>query len=695
MKKIAWPYIGTPEAEMGSSDNFGNYRDIIDGSQERLDSMVPEKYTNEESSIPTSSYRDGINFNINNEEDYINNIFNENIDENSNLLFSSENIKFLEKKSSLKYNIYCLSKEKKNSNKIICEHGDEKYYNFGKKFDIFFVKNNNENDLNYILKNFYNQSKNLSSLFLSTKISENNIKNILKNNKILYSNISKINNDFYKISINNCLNSKVIGVLDNLGNTKAAFICDVAESIEDKINGLQAYSSIRNSFGLLFPYKRATDVSYHMGTVSYPIDIVFIDENSCIKKISRNIQPGDSAIFQCGGVKNVLEVKGGMCTSLDIKVGDTIFLDNIENNNKLDKKIAIKKSNNIPSLELNHGDVSIKIIGSKNNIVKTASNKIKNVLIVDVNDLFKFDVKLYKSIDYDKNNVRKVILSSPKTLDSSFKKVSAINFLSSNNNDGYYLPESINSFYLNSFEFKNSLKELLNFNGKIVFASDSNLNIQKISSLLSFKSLIFFNKKFPEFEVLNYDKKDGILYASENKYNKDQLFFLNKKAGIPVADDVKEIAKEAEVTLKMCKEESEELLKNLKKNLNIYQSVQSNPNAIKNSKFEYNESVKRNSEILKKILINIKKSLKLMNSIKDISNTFEIINSITVATMKYSEISKDIFDLVDIIENEDFLTELTKKTGELEKLSIDLTNSIRRMIDYINKDILGVLVITQ
>jgi len=145
----------------------------------------------------------------------------------------------------------------------------------------------------------------------------------------------------------------------------------------------------------------------------------------------------------------------------------------------------------------------------------------------------------------------------------------------------------------------------------------------------------------------------------------------------------------------MCKEESEELLKNLKKNLNIYQSVQSNPNAIKNSKFEYNESVKRNSEILKKILINIKKSLKLMNSIKDISNTFEIINSITVATMKYSEISKDIFDLVDIIENEDFLTELTKKTGELEKLSIDLTNSIRRMIDYINKDILGVLVITQ
>ena len=83
-----------------------------------------------------------------------------------------------------------------------------------------------------------------------------------------------------------------------------------------------------------------------------------------------------------------------------------------------------------------------------------------------------------------------------------------------------------------------------------------------------------------------------------------------------------------------------------------------------------------------------------MNEIKDISNTIEIISAVATSTMRSSKIVKEIFDLIESIENDDFITQLTQKTGEAEKMFLDLSNSNQRMVNYINTDILGVLVIT-
>jgi len=172
------------------------------------------------------------------------------------------------------------------------------------------------------------------------------------------------------------------------------------------------------------------------------------------------------------------------------------------------------------------------------------------------------------------------------------------------------------------------------------------------------------------------------------------LYFLNKKAGAKIPKNIADKAKEAEESLKEAIEKSEKLMEALKKNLTVYQSIESDKERVKNSKFDYKESVGRNKNILKEMLLSVKEGLKTMNEIKDISTTYEIIGTIATASTKSSEIVAEIFELIDIIETDDFIPKLSEKTGMVEKIFMDLKNSIQRMTAFINNDILGVLVIS-
>jgi hypothetical protein len=434
-----------------------------------------------------------------------------------------------------------------------------------------------------------------------------------------------------------------------------------------------------------------------MGTVSYPIDIIFLDDHSLVKKIEENIQPGSPGLFSCSEVRNVLEIKGGMSSLLDIKVGDAVFVDSAESlsSSFLDKNTAIKTSNFLPSSIHKYGSVSIKVRGVEGLRKEAFLNDLSNVAIIDLDTILGYDVKIHKVNSYDANNVRTIIGSGPKTISDKFENLSMIKYASTNLQEPYCLPATSSSFS-QAFrkETKDNLEEILKFNGKIVLATKNDFNWEKIGSILNFKTKILFNKNFPSFEVLRYHQNDSLYEASRNRYPNNDLYFLNKKAGIPVPKEDLEKAKVAEDLFKKTKKDLDKLLKNLKKNLSVYQTIQSDKNRIKNSKYEYNESVKRNTEILKKILTDIKKALQIMNEIKDISNTIEIISAVATSTMRSSKVVKEIFDLSDSIENDDFITQLTQKTGEAEKMFLDLNNSNQRMVNYINTDILGVLVIT-
>lgn len=701
MNKLSWPYIGSADLEMGSMKEYGNYRDFIEEGSQRYDSLTPEKFTAEERETPTMGNSGGSISTLNNDSLEFNMdfdfLFNE-VDDNSNILVVSDDVDNLEAYSNNKNNIFCLTKKSDFfSEKIVCEAGNPRYYKFNKKFDLFYLNENNFDNLKLSFLNLNDQVKTKSDGYIRTSLDLNNIRKAAEYADLTVSSIDKISDFYYKVSFNNLKNSKIIGIMDKKGNTKAAFICDIADSIEKKVAGLQAYSGIRNSFGLLFPYKKATDVSYHMGTVSYPIDIIFLDEHSLVKKIEENIQPGSPGLFSCSSVKNVLEINGGMSSLLGINVGDAVFIDSAEflSGSFLEKNTAIKKSNVLPSYTHKYGSVSIKVNG-KNNLNKKASIDFeKNIAIIDLDSILNYNVKIHKISSYDSGNIRNVIGSSPKTIEDSFDTISILKYANTNIKESHCLPATISSFS-NAFNLnlKKDFEEILNFNGTIVLATKNDLNLEKVASILNFKSKIFFNKNFPNFEILRYSKDDLLYEAAKNRYKDNDLYFLNKKAGIPIPKEDKDKAAKAEELLKKVKKETEELIKNLKKNLSVYQKIQADKEKVANSKYEYNESAKRNTEILKRILIDIKESLKMMNEIKDISSTIEIISAVAVSTMRSSKVVKEIFDLADSTDSDDFITQLTQKTGESEKMFLDLNNSIQRMINYINTNILDVLVIT-
>jgi uncharacterized membrane protein (UPF0127 family) len=113
---------------------------------------------------------------------------------------------------------------------------------------------------------------------------------------------------------------------NNNATEAASFLCDIAETFNEKKDGLQVYSRLKKECGLVFSYKRPTDVMFHMGSVSYPIDIIFIDKDDKVKKIYKNVRPGSLEVFGASGISNVLEISGGLCNLLDIKIGGKIYI---------------------------------------------------------------------------------------------------------------------------------------------------------------------------------------------------------------------------------------------------------------------------------------------------------------------------------------------------------------------------------
>ena len=84
-----------------------------------------------------------------------------------------------------------------------------------------------------------------------------------------------------------------------------------------------------------------------------------------------------------------------------------------------------------------------------------------------------------------------------------------------------------------------------------------------------------------------------------------------------------------------------------------------------------------------------------MNDIKDVSTTSEIIGSIALSAKNSSDGIKEIFDLISIIESDDFINQCTQKTGNAENLINDMNLSLSRAREYINSDILGILVLSE
>jgi len=105
------------------------------------------------------------------------------------------------------------------------------------------------------------------------------------------------------------------------------FTAHIAESNEQKSAGLEVFSSLDKHEGMLFPFEASQHVTFHMWSVKFPIDIIFLMESPFgfeATKIIHNIQPGNGSKWACNNTIAVVELPGGTCKKEKIQLGTVV-----------------------------------------------------------------------------------------------------------------------------------------------------------------------------------------------------------------------------------------------------------------------------------------------------------------------------------------------------------------------------------
>ena len=100
------------------------------------------------------------------------------------------------------------------------------------------------------------------------------------------------------------------------------------------IRGLRFRESLSTDSGMLFIFDRVAQQSFHMSHTTIPLDIAFIDEEGCIESIKELTPLRRTPVYSNTPVLYALEVNRGWFSENEVKVGDQIIKDEI--NEKID-----------------------------------------------------------------------------------------------------------------------------------------------------------------------------------------------------------------------------------------------------------------------------------------------------------------------------------------------------------------------
>ena len=107
--------------------------------------------------------------------------------------------------------------------------------------------------------------------------------------------------------------------------SKHNFLVEVARTEEEKKIGLMFRKTLAKNAGMLFLYKREALRLMWMKNTFIPLDILFIDKKGVIKRVVKRTIPHSLAtISSRQSVLAVLELRGDITSSLEIKKGDRI-----------------------------------------------------------------------------------------------------------------------------------------------------------------------------------------------------------------------------------------------------------------------------------------------------------------------------------------------------------------------------------
>lgn len=112
--------------------------------------------------------------------------------------------------------------------------------------------------------------------------------------------------------------------------------CTVADTMEKKRIGLQWHRTpLIDGEGMYFPYEPFSEVTFHQGTVNYPLDLLFLCEDQIIQT-EENTKVGGSDRWTCAECDGVVEVIGGWCSENGVEVGDRVFISAVSEQDLVD-----------------------------------------------------------------------------------------------------------------------------------------------------------------------------------------------------------------------------------------------------------------------------------------------------------------------------------------------------------------------
>jgi len=108
-------------------------------------------------------------------------------------------------------------------------------------------------------------------------------------------------------------------------NTAVRFKIEVADSPEEQAQGLMFVESMPRFEGMLFVNEAPRRSAFWMKNTLIPLDMLFIDETGVVTVLHENAVPLSEETIDGGtGVKAVLEINGGLASTLGIGVGTEV-----------------------------------------------------------------------------------------------------------------------------------------------------------------------------------------------------------------------------------------------------------------------------------------------------------------------------------------------------------------------------------
>lgn len=108
------------------------------------------------------------------------------------------------------------------------------------------------------------------------------------------------------------------------------FDIEIAQTPAQKAKGLMFRKEMKENQGMLFVFKEEKKYSFWMKSVSFPLDIIWLNSNQEVVFISHNSQPCTES--KCSTIKPnqkaqyVLEIKGGLVDKIGIREGSKLIL---------------------------------------------------------------------------------------------------------------------------------------------------------------------------------------------------------------------------------------------------------------------------------------------------------------------------------------------------------------------------------